>query len=130
MLSKPVHCVPYDPGSLFLDSVILIINYIFVCFNMPRPKNKERKIGKHKKEDMMSALRMVQTGYSIRTAATSCKIPYPTLRRYVKNNREHGDNISLVPRYDINEVFTEEHEQILLKYYKDCALMFYGLTVK
>ncbi|CAG4958823.1 unnamed protein product [Colias eurytheme] len=97
---------------------------------MPRPKNKERKIGKHTKEDMMSALQMVQNGNSIRTAAKTCKIPYATLRRYVKNKSEHGDNISLVPRYDINKVFTEEHEQILLKYYKDCALMFYGLTVK
>ncbi|CAH2086467.1 unnamed protein product [Euphydryas editha] len=97
---------------------------------MPRPKNKERKIGKHTKEDMMSALQMVQNGNSIRTAAKTCKIPYHTLRRYVKNKSEHGDNISLVPRYDINKVFTEEHEQILLKYYKDCALMFYGLTVK
>ncbi|CAH2095091.1 unnamed protein product [Euphydryas editha] len=97
---------------------------------MPRPKNKERKIGKHTKEDMMSALQLVQNGNSIRMAAKTCKIPYPTLRRYVKNKSEHGDNISLVPRYDINKVFTEEHEQILLKYYKDCALMFYGLTVK
>ncbi|CAK1587176.1 unnamed protein product [Parnassius mnemosyne] len=97
---------------------------------MPRPRNKERKIGKHKKDDMMSALLMIENGSSIRTAAKTSKIPYPTLRRYVKKKREHGDNISLEQRYDINKAFTEEHEQILLQYYNDCALMFYGLTIK
>lgn len=97
---------------------------------MPRTKNKVRKIGKHTEEDMFSALRMVGNGNSIRTAAKNCKIPYPTLRRYVQNKRKYGDNISLVPRYDINKVFIKEQEEVLLKYYKDCALMFYGLTVK
>lgn len=97
---------------------------------MPRPKIKERKIGKHKREEMQAALKMVDNGTSIRKTAKNCNIPYPTLRRYVKNKRELGDNISLVPRYDVNKVFTEEHEQLLLKYYKDCALIFYGLNVK
>lgn len=36
---------------------------------MPRPLNKERKIGKHKKDDMKSALMMVENGHSIRKAA-------------------------------------------------------------
>jgi hypothetical protein len=30
---------------------------------MPRPTNKERKIGKTKKEDMMNALRMIENEY-------------------------------------------------------------------
>lgn len=79
---------------------------------------------------MISALQMVEHGTSIRTAAKTWKIPYPTFRRYVKKRREHGENISLVPGHDINKVFTTGQEEILLKYYKDCALVFYGLTVK
>ncbi|CAG5053200.1 unnamed protein product [Parnassius apollo] len=73
---------------------------------------------------------MVENGSSIRTALKTSKIPNPTLRRYVRKKREHGDNISLEPKYDINKVYTGEHEEILLKYYKDCALMFYGLAIK
>ncbi|CAG5029830.1 unnamed protein product [Parnassius apollo] len=96
---------------------------------MQMPRNKDRKIGKHKKDDMMSALLMMENSSSIRTAAKTSKIPYPTLRRYVKKN------VNMVIIYHLNRgmiliVFTEEHEQIILKYYKDCALMFYGLTIK
>lgn len=79
---------------------------------------------------MKSALMMVENGHSIRKAAKQYQISYPTLRRYVRNKLLHGENISLTPRYDINKVFSQKHEQILLEYYKDCALKFYGLTVK
>lgn len=48
-------------------------------------------------------------------------VKFPRLHCDVTLKRVHGDNISLEPRYDINKVFTEEHEQILLKYYRLCT---------
>lgn len=97
---------------------------------MPRRKKQERKIGKHTKTNMEMALKAVEVGSSIRQAAKDHNIAYPTFRRYANKWKEVGENMSLVPRYDINRVFSEEQEKSLLEYYKECALLFYGLTVK
>ncbi|CAH1109551.1 unnamed protein product [Psylliodes chrysocephalus] len=92
---------------------------------MPRAKT-ERKIGNHTDNDMRKALQIIHSSESIRKAAKELKIAATTIRRYY--NKLIILKLSLVPKYDINKVFTNAQERDLKQYFIDCSLMFYGLT--
>ncbi|XP_045778142.1 uncharacterized protein LOC123876058 [Maniola jurtina] len=99
---------------------------------MPKKRPISRKIGNHTKEQMKEALQEIESGKKIRAVARDKRIPFSTLQRYavkVKASKS-TENVKLVPNYDVNRVFTDEQEQALTEYYKNCALMFYGLTTK
>lgn len=107
----------------------LCLSFSFICSSMARIK-KPRKIGCHTEEQMRAALELVRGGESIRKAAKLKGLSYPTLRRYYikTNNLSESKNIKLVPTYNVNQIFNSEQEQTLIKYLKDCAYTFYGLT--
>lgn len=96
---------------------------------MARTK-KPRKIGCHTEENMRAALELIEGGEKIRKAAKLRAIPYPTLRRYylkIKHASE-GEITRFVPNYSVNQIFSSEQEDTLIKYLKECAYIFYGLT--
>lgn len=98
---------------------------------MPRPE-KPRSIGNHTHEDMLEALRHIQSGMTIRKASTTYKFPFTTLRRYYlkAKNVENLESLRLVPNYEVNKIFNKEQEKELKDYYIYCSLIFYGLTEK
>lgn len=80
---------------------------------------------------MKKAIQLVQDGMSIRKASKECQLKYPTVRLYVKRNKENaGQSIRLTPNYEVNKVFTSEEEEDIVKYIEHCAELFYGLTAK
>lgn len=99
---------------------------------MPRKKNTIRKIGKHTQEEMKIALNLIKDGKKIRQAARETNIPFTTLQRYYKKLCESSteENVRLVPNYCVNMIFSAEEEKILKDYFRNCANLFYGLTIK
>lgn len=99
---------------------------------MARPKSATRKIGNHTKDQMKEALKEIQKGKSIRKVAEEVKIPFTTLRRYYSKLKAGANlnEMSLVPNYNVNQVFSVEQEEHLKNYFEYCALMFYGLSTK
>lgn len=99
---------------------------------MARKKVLVRKRGGHSATNMLKALRLHRSGESIRKAAKTYNIAYPTLRRYVaKNLHVNVEDLAekrLLPKYENHLVFTIEQEEIYKEYIKECALKFYGLT--
>lgn len=95
---------------------------------MGRVKKQDRKKGGHTAERMEEGLRLISNGKSIRSAAKETNLAYPTLRRYAQKKKEAGNTpIRLVPNYEVNKIFSYDQE-LSLKKYITCALMFYGLT--
>lgn len=101
----------------------------FFTYRMGRVKKEERKIGNHSEKTMLRAILLVRNGETIRKAAKECKLPYPTLRRYVRKY-EKDENTNLVPNYEVNSIFTSSQEKELKEYIIDCSNKFYGLTAK
>lgn len=99
---------------------------------MPRKRLLCRKIGNHAEEDMKEALREIRSEKKIRAVVKEKKIPFSTLQRYAAKTKTSTsiENVRLVPHYDINKVMTDEQEQALTEYYKNCDLMFYSITTK
>lgn len=89
-----------------------------------------RKIGATSQVEMKKAVDLhIKNGVSIRKASRDCKIPYPTLRRYVKKYLQDSSAV-LEPNYAVNKVFTSEQEDALHEYIVDCSNKFYGLSTK
>ncbi|CAH2101253.1 unnamed protein product [Euphydryas editha] len=62
--------------------------------------------------DKPKVVETYRTVLSIRKSTQECKLPYPTLRRYVLKYLA-DDSCSLVPNYEVNTVFTTEQENEL-----------------
>lgn len=101
---------------------------------MGRTKVTKRKKGSHTAEDMLRAMMLNRRGWSMRKAAKECNVYYPTLQRYIAKNTairtEHLKSQRLTPNYNVNKVFSDEQERILIEYIKECSLKFYGLSTK
>lgn len=101
---------------------------------MVRSKEKPRTKGYHTSDAMLKAITLHRQGMSIRKAASVCNLAYPTVRRYISNTKDtdttHLSSTRLTPHYDVNKIFTEEQEEALKSYVKECALTFYGLSTK
>ncbi|KAJ8912427.1 hypothetical protein NQ315_006093 [Exocentrus adspersus] len=101
--TEPVHCVPtidYSANVLFRSDI------------MAR-KKRERKVGKTSSKEMRRGLLLIRGGSSIREAAHTAGIPYPTLRRYWIQSNQAPESMTYVPQYEINRVFSEEQENAL-----------------
>lgn len=87
-------------------------------------------MGSHSSEQVQAALDMIKSGKSSRQAAKCKNLPFATLYRYYKKTQNNTEqtNIRLVPNYEINRVFTDTQEQMLIIYLKDSAYLFYGLS--
>lgn len=96
---------------------------------MPRSRVEHRKVGAHSHEQMRDALQAIKDGTSIRKAAANYKIPFTTLQRYQAKQKTQDQLARLTPNYAVNQVFYCDHELILKEYYKNCAILFYGLSV-
>lgn len=80
---------------------------------------------------MSQAIELVRGEMSIRKASKECKLSYTTDRLYIKrSNANPARPIRLTPNYEVKRIFTEDHEDALLKYIDHCAKLFYGVTAK
>ncbi|CAH1990903.1 unnamed protein product [Acanthoscelides obtectus] len=97
---------------------------------MPRKKRAMRKIGNSSAADVKAGVLLIRQGMSIRKAATSCGVPFTTLKRYYWKTAgsENLDEERFEPNYSVNQIFTASQEEKLKEYFSHCALLFYGLT--
>ena len=85
--------------------------------------------GKFTRDNMLSAVQLVENGMSIRKAAIEQGVNYKTLSRYVKVKSNSGtlDNASFGYK-KVRQVFSDEMEAEMVRYAVHAASIFHGLT--
>jgi hypothetical protein len=86
--------------------------------------------GNFPRSAMMSAVKLVENGCSIRKAAKENGVNYKTLSRYVKVKSSTGTLDNATFGYTkVRQVFSEALESLLVDYLVHAARIFHGLTI-
>lgn len=81
-------------------------------------------------ETMQNALNLLNGGLSLRKVSEMTGVPYVTLFRYAKKQKENPlEKIKLTPNYNCRQIFDIDKEKELVKYILNLSKMGFGLTV-
>ena len=98
---------------------------------MARFRKRKSLKGTHSQESMLSALKQLRQGWSLRKAAETDNVNYQTPRRYHKMTKDTEDLDSTHRRSNFNhrQVFAKEIEEEISDFIKERSRLGYGLTI-
>lgn len=97
---------------------------------MARNRSRKTAIGLTPADVMQNAINLYNNGLSLRKVSERTGVPYVTLFRYAKKQKENPlEQIRLTPKYNSRQIFDNDQEKELVKYILTMSKMGYGLTV-